>query len=275
MERGYSLSAEALLYSVVLKKKAGIFGVKNVLSGMDEGAYADFARKAEEELEACGAAELDFGEGISLTEEFDGLMDLCTDCAGVVAVDLRNEKDQKHMTFYLGSEQVPVLVTEGEGYRLYPSAQAMELLRGFLRLPEGRFNFADFRIESRNAAGTKEQDLAARGMDQEGAKFLAEVLNGGNSFCEVSRIEGFEKEEFLPFAYSDKGCAEVRVDYDADREYFVFRAVDGEELLGRIEQMLKEEMLTSFDENEHEGIEYLPEELERIERDQELEEEGE
>ena len=49
----------------------------------------------------------------------------------------------------------------------------------------------------------------------------------------------------------------------------------GEELLGRIEQMLKEEMLTSFDENEHEGIEYLPEELERIERDQELEEEGE
>lgn len=275
MERGYSLSAEALLYSVVLKKKAGIFGVKNVLSGMDEKAYADFARKAEEELEACGAGELDFGDGMSLTEEFDGLIDLCTDCAGVVTVDLRNGQDQKHMTFYLGNEQVPVLVTEGEGYRLYPQAQPMEMLKSFLQLPESRFGFKDIRLESRNAERMREQDLKAQRMDEEGAEFLAEVFRGGYSFCEVSRIEGFEKDEFLPFAYSEKGCAEVEVEYDSDNEYFVFKAVDREALLGKIERMLKEEMPTSFDENEYDGIDYLPEELERIENDQELEEEGE
>ena len=45
MRKGYSLTAEALLYSVVLKKKAGIYGVENVLAGMGAEAYPGFVRR--------------------------------------------------------------------------------------------------------------------------------------------------------------------------------------------------------------------------------------
>lgn len=270
MKRGYPLSAEALLYSVVLKKKAGIYGVENVLADIGEAEYPAFARRAEEELVACGAGELDFGDGMSLTEEFDALMDLCTDCAGVVAVDVKGEKGLRHMTFYLGAEQVPVLVRAEQGYMLYPQSDAGQMLEEFLALPEDRFDFPPCRLDSGKAAGTKASDLAAQGLGSEEAAFLAQALNGGHSFCQVSRIEGFEKNELLPFVYSDQGCAEISVEYDSDKEYLVFAAVGREELLGRIEKMLTEEMVTSFDQKEYDGIEYLPEEEAAMERDEEL-----
>lgn len=265
MRKGYSLTAEALLYSVVLKKKAGIFGVENVLAGMGEDAYPEFVRRAEEELADSGAGELDFGGGLSLTEEFDGLMDLCTDCAGVVAVDLRDEEGLRHVTFYLGDGQVPVLVKKGEGYTLYPEAQAAEVLEEFLQLPENKLQFASCRLESGKAAKTKARDLTAQGLNEEDAAFLAEALSGGHCFCQVSRTEGFEKNALLPFVYSPRGCAEILTEYDADKEYLVFEAVDGRELLERMEGMLREGMDTSFDENEYDGIEYLPEEETAIE----------
>lgn len=270
MKRGYPLSAEALLYSVVLKKKAGIYGVENVLAGMGEAEYPAFARRAEEELAACGAGELDFGEGVSLTEEFDALMDLCTDCAGVVAVDVKGEKGLRHMTFYLGAKQVPVLVRAEQGYTLYPRSEGRQMLEEFLQLPEDRFDFASCRLDSGKAAGAKAGDLAAQGLSGEEAAFLEEALKGGHSLCQVSRIEGFEKNELLPFVYSGRGCAEIRVEYDSDREYLVFAAAGREELLDRIDRMLKKEMATAFDDTEYEGIEYLSEEEAAIERDEEL-----
>lgn len=275
MKRGYPLSAEALLYSVVLKKKAGIYGVENVLAGIGEEGYPAFARRAEEELAACGAGELDFGEGLCLTEEFDQIMDLCTDCAGVVAVDLKDAKGPRHMTFYLGETQVPALVTTEEGYMLYPQSDGRQMLEDFLKLPENRFKFASYRLESRNAAGLQPQDFAAQGLDEEEAAFLTEILNGEHSFCQVSRVEGFEKNQLLNFVYSEKGCAEIKVEYDSDNEYLVFGAAGREELLDGIERMLKEEILTSFDEKEYDGIEYLPEEEAALARDEELEERGE
>lgn len=262
MRKGYSLTAEALLYSVVLKKKAGIYGVENVLAGMGAEAYPGFVRRAEEDLEACGAGELDFGGGLSLTEEFDELMDLCTDCAGVVAVDLRDEKGSRHMTFYLGNGQVPVLVAAEGGYVLYPEAQGTELLEDFLQLPENKLHFTRCRLEGSSVARAEVQEFTAQGLREEDGAFLVRVLRGEHCFCQVSRIEGFEKNGFLPFVYFPGGCAEIRTEYDSEHEYLVFEAVEREKLMERIKEMLNEEMATSFGDNEYEGIEAPPEEEE-------------
>lgn len=232
------LSGEAILYTVLRMRRTGIYGVENVLAGLNEKEFPTFIQRTEQELAAASLGEMDFDGAFSLAPEYGQLIAACADAKAVVGAGLRRGGEQRTLTFYSGKKTGPVLTRTGETYELTAEADPVEAILTFLapigepeQLPP-QVTADTALVEQRDLEG-----LVSAGCTEPMAQLILDAVEGREAFLRVEKVGKEIRSQEIHLIYGAAGIFRIGVEYTETQELFTFTPVSLEELKALLQDL--------------------------------------
>lgn len=228
----YTLSADALVYAVVLCDQEGIYGVRNVLLDMKPDQVPAFVERASEELEQAGAGFLSFDGSFEMEEDFRTVMNGLCGCHTVLSVQKNCGKQASVLTCYLTAPGTPVMEQVGEDlYKLYADCDAGKLIEAFLdaeKLCPAEMD--ECRVDTQLAAKRDVVGMKAAGIPEAVAEMITGVRTGKGTQYSVDKIVNDEDAGGIVVVSGDAGAVTLDVDYTETQELLVVKPVSAQAL---------------------------------------------
>ena len=236
----YTLSADALVYAVVLCDQEGIYGVRNVLLGMKPDQVPAFVEKASEELEQASAGFLSFDGAFEMEEDFREIINRLCGCHTVVSAQKNCGKQESTFTCYLTVPGTPVMEQVGEDlYKLYPECDARKQLEAFLdaeKLCPAEMD--ECRVDSGLAAKRDVVGMKAAGIPEAVAEMIAGIRKGKGTQYSVDKIVNDEDAGGIVVVTGEAGAVALDVEYTETQELLAVKPVSAQALCEAISGFL-------------------------------------
>lgn len=239
----YRLSADAILYAVILNKGTGIYGVPDVISGLTTSGFSELARKAQDELMEQRAGELDFDGDFALKADFGDILRSCTDCKNILGADIKREKQKSYMTCFIDDKGAVILKSIGENlFSMARVENAVDELMYFIgchvdNLPNEENAYVS--VDSRFVIKKDRQAMLNAGVSHAVADLVIGSLKGKNSVFTLNKIREDEYADSATYLFSKDMLMEAAVDYDGSREILKFTAATGSDLRNKVQLFLE------------------------------------
>ncbi len=225
MERLYELSAEAILYSVLTLERAGIYGVRDVLSGKTKEEFSAMMQQAEMELMMAGLGTMDFDGGFTLDDNFAEAVAACADRGDAWSAARRQDGQMTELTLYPGEETYALLRRTDGMYELGLSEQPMQDMMAFLDLPETKtlheVCVSSKLLQDRNISG-----LTDAGCSPELAQLAVDAATGAQTYAQFTRVREYRPDYPMNVLTGLAGAVLVQVEYTDSDEMFRLTPVD-------------------------------------------------
>lgn len=239
MGKTYELSADAILYAVILCQEPQIYGVKNVLLGLEPSQFAGYAQKTQTELMEQNCGRLQFDGNFKLNEDFEQLIKRCSSCKKIVGVDKKWKKQRGQLTCYISEQGVDVLeLVEDTRYLLHENVDMVEKAVEYMGLPKGNEELLDVSVDSSLVSEGDKTGLKEAGCNSNVAELLTGAFQGSRRVVVVSKLEEASLVDSITYLYGEEGIMEAVMQYDLQKEMLCLTAVTGEDIKKRLGALL-------------------------------------
>lgn len=239
----YRLSADTILYAVLLNKGTGIYGVPDVISGLTASGFAELARKAQDDLMEQKAGELDFDGNFVLMADFGNILKYCTDCKNILGVDMKRGKQKSHMSCFIEHSGVVILKMVKEN--LFSMARVENAVDELLRFIDGSSigwqnkGGVYVSVDSRFVIRKDRRGMLDAGANQAVADLVIGAMKGQNSVFTLSKIRKDKYVDSATYLFNEDMLMEAAVEYEGSAEILKFTSVTGGELVKKAQTFLE------------------------------------
>lgn len=235
------LNAETLLYAVALSGADGIFGVRNVIAGMEQNDFPALKERAEDELLRLGTGDMDFDGNFTIGSDLSNILKTCTEPERTISLDMRQRGKQQH--FVLFSREKEAVIMQDVGQNRYqfnvcmPGEIGAKILQ-LLPLPENTMFVGNSTVESGILRRHDVQEIMEQGCDEQTAKLIVGALAGDDLFCSMQVLKGDKNHTELFFAANGNGILQIGLDYSNDQEDVTFSPIGKNEMVSAIKSAI-------------------------------------
>lgn len=236
MQKGYQLSAGAIIYAVLRLEKQRFIGVENVLEDVTETNFSTFMQNAETELMEAGCAAMNFDGGLDLDADFSMLIARCADSEVVLSVSKRLAKKQDRLVIYI-AEDYPSLRQSGEKYILASGKETVQQVLEFLQLPAQESSLPEILLDSALIEEQDAQGLKDAGCSDAMISLILNAIQGDGGYAVLGRANAEGSLDEFVLIYGPEGVFAVDVEYTQSQELFRFSPVDAAWVSRRIQAL--------------------------------------
>lgn len=235
MGKTYELSADAILYTVILCQEPQIYGVKNVLLGLEPSQFAGYAQKSQMELMEHKYGQLNFDGSFQLDEELEKLIKSCSSCKKIIGVDKKWKSNKGQLTCYVTEQGVDALeLVEGNQYRLCENVDLTEKILEYIGFPEKNEDLSQVVVDSTLVTQGDKNGLMEAGCSNQVSDLVTEAFRGNRKVVAISKVEDGKLSECITYLYGEEGILEVLAQYNLEKEMLCLTPMTPEEIKARI-----------------------------------------
>lgn len=235
----YQISACAVLYVLRKSGHRGIYGVQNVLAGLNKAARDAAFQQAELELMAAGLGSMDFDGVFTPEAELTSLIGDCAECKHILSASMRRDGMIRSCTcFRLGEKTCVLEQTDKDLYAIYTDTDAAARVTAFFGLPQRESALKEISVDSALIQHRDRDGLVEAGCSEALAALVTDAARGVGGYAQFSRIIGDTMTELETILYGDAGIVTVAVEYTWGQELFRLTPVSADWVAESIRKLL-------------------------------------